>query len=166
VAERNHKNSSAGVLDGGRVFVTTSYGVGSKLFRVFGNGAGQFATEVIWESNRMKSKFNNVAHKDGFIYGLDDGILACLDVATGERRWKGGRYGHGQLLLVDNLLLITTEKGGVALVEATPDAYKEVAFMQAIKGKTWNNPALVGQYLLVRNSEEAACFRLPIVEIQ
>ncbi|HEX9653965.1 MAG TPA: hypothetical protein VGA99_09650 [bacterium] len=108
----------------------------------------------------MKSKFNNVAHRDGFIYGLDDGILACLDLATGQRRWKGGRYGHGQMLLVNDLLLVITEKGNVALVEATPDAFKEIASVPAIEGRTWNNPALAGPYLLVRNSEEAACFKL------
>ena len=114
----------------------------------------------------MKSKFNNVAHRDGFIYGLDDGILACLDLATGQRRWKGGRYGHGQMLLVNDLLLVITEKGNVALVEATPDAFKEIASVPAIEGRTWNNPALAGPYLLVRNSEEAACLKLSTVEIK
>ena len=99
-----------------------------------------------------------------FIYGLDDGILACIDLKEGKRQWKRGRYGHGQMILVGDLLLITTEKGDVVLVEANPREHKEIAHFSAIQGKTWNNPALAGPYLLVRNNREAACYELPLLE--
>ena len=92
------------------------------------------------------------------------GILACIDLKEGKRQWKKGRYGHGQMILVDNLLLITTEKGDVVLVEPNPREHKKIAHFSAIKGKTWNNPALAGPYLLVRNSQEAACYELPLLE--
>ena len=101
---------------------------------------------------------------DRFVYGLDDGILECLDLANGELQWKDGRYGHGQVLLVDRLLLVTTEFGDVALVEANPHEHRELARFAALSGKTWNNPALSGRYLLVRNDQEAACYELPVTE--
>ena len=110
----------------------------------------------------MKTKFTTaVAHKD-HVYGLDDGILQCIDLDTGKQKWKGGRYGHGQLLLVDDLLLIQTEPGAVVLVEANPEKLVERSRLAALKGKTWNNPALVGKYLLTRNDHEAVCYELPL----
>jgi len=147
------------VLPGDRVFVSTGYGVGGRLFRIR-RGAGGWSSEQLWESRGLKAKFTNVVFRDGTIYGLDDGILVALDVESGERRWKRGRYGHGQLLLVDDLLLILSERGEVALVAASPDGYRELGRIVALDGKTWNHPALAGRYLLVRNGREAVCYEL------
>ncbi|MCZ6594463.1 MAG: PQQ-binding-like beta-propeller repeat protein [Bacteroidetes bacterium] len=152
------------VLPGDRVFITTGYGVGSKLIQIDMDANGGLSSTLLWESNRMKAKFSNVIAVGEFIYGLDDGILVCIDLKEGKRQWKRGRYGHGQMILVDDLLLITTEKGDVVLVEPNPEEHKELARFTAIKGKTWNNPALAGPYLLVRNSQEAACYELPLLE--
>jgi len=149
------------VLPEGRVFITSGYGVGSKLIRINRGSDGRLSPTLLWESNRMKAKFSNVIAVGEFIYGLDDGILACIDLREGKRQWKS--YGHGQMILVDNLLLITTEKGDVVLVEPNSQEHKELARFTAIKGKTWNNPALAGPYLLVRNSQEAACYELPVL---
>jgi outer membrane protein assembly factor BamB len=150
------------VLPPDRVFFSTGYGVGGTMLRVSATRDGGVGVERLWQSRGLKSKFANVVHRDGFLYGLDDGILVCLDARTGERRWKRGRYGHGQLLLVRDLLLVTCEDGTVALVEAEPDTWRELGRFQAIEGKTWNHPALVGAYLLVRNAREAACYELPL----
>src|SRR5262249_443709 len=95
------------------------------------------------------------------LYGLDDGILACIDLATGERKWKDGRYGHGQVMLVDDLLLVQTEPGPVALVGADPAGYREGTRLNPLGGKTWKTPALAAGLLLVRNDQEAVCYRLP-----
>ena len=112
----------------------------------------------------MKAKFTNLVQRDGFVYGLDDGILACVDVETGRRRWKGGRYGHGQVLLVGELLLVTTESGEVVLVDAVPEELREVTRFSVFDHKSWNPPALAGRYLLLRTDREAACFRLPVLQ--
>ncbi len=151
------------ILSGDRVFITSGYGVGSKLLKINKDMNGNISPTLLWKSNRMKAKFANVIAIDEFIYGLDDGILACIDLKAGKRQWKKGRYGHGQMILVDNLLLITTEKGDVVLVEPSPEEHKELARFSAIEGKTWNNPALAGPYLLVRNGQEAACYELPVL---
>ena len=109
----------------------------------------------------MKTEFTNVAVVENYIYGLDDGVLACIDPKTGKRLWRDGRYGHGQILAVDDLILVQAEEGDVALVQATPDAFHELGTFPALSSKTWNNPALYGHTLLVRNDREAAAYELP-----
>jgi hypothetical protein len=88
--------------------------------------------------------------------------LVCVDGKNGERTWTGDRFG-GQILLLEaqDLLLILTEEGDIALVKAIPEEYEKVAKMSALFGRTWNHPAVAGDVLLVRNSQEMAAFRLP-----
>ena len=92
--------------------------------------------------------------------GLDEGILACLDASSGELKWKGGRYGHGQLLLAGGHLVITTEDGDLVLVDPTPDGHREIGHVPALDGETWNVPALAGGILLIRNTKEMAAYDL------
>ncbi len=116
----------------------------------------------LWKSIRMKAKFSHLFVRDGFLYGLDDGMFACVDVKDGSLRWKEGRYGHGQGLLVDDLYLLMAESGELILLRPAPDAPNEVARFRVFNSKTWNPIALAGDLLLVRNDREAACLRLPI----
>jgi len=161
--QRQHPNvAQPRPVAGDRVLVSTGYGVGAALFRVVRDPSGGLAAQELWRNLHLKAKFANFVDREGFVYGLDDGILVCLDIETGERRWKGGRYGHGQMLLVDDLLLVSAESGDIVLVEAVPSERHELGRFQAIDGKTWNPPALAGRYLLVRNDREAACLELPI----
>jgi outer membrane protein assembly factor BamB len=111
----------------------------------------------------MKNQFTSSLFHGGFIYGLDESILACLDAATGELKWKGGRYGYGQVMLASGHLIVLTEDGDLALVRATPERHDEVARFSVLEGRTWNHPAMAGGFLLVRNINEMAAFdlRLP-----
>ncbi len=149
-------------LPSDRVFVSTGYGIGCKLFQIQRGENGALHASLIWETNKLKAKFTNVIHRDGYIYGIDDGILVCLDLTNGERKWKAGRYGHGQIISVGDLLLIQAESGNIVLAEVNPQAHVELARFAALNSKTWNNPALAGRYLLVRNDREAACYELPL----
>ena len=126
------------------------------------HGADGWAVAEKWTSNRLKPYFNDFVVHEGHAYGFDGTILACMDVADGGRKWKGGRYGNGQLMLLadQDLLLVTTEEGELVLVSATPGEFKEIARVPGIEGKTWNHPVLAGNILLVRNGEQMAAFRL------
>lgn len=121
---------------------------------------GTWSVEPLWQNRNLKCSYANPILYEGHVYGLDEGILVCLDLETGERAWKRGRYGHGQMLLSDDLLVILSEKGELVLVEATPEEFRELAKIQAIEGKTWNNPVLVDGVALVRNHLEMAAYDL------
>lgn len=145
-----------------RLLVSSGYGVGSELLRIQRDSTGVMSASRIWKSLRLKAKFTNLICRDGYIYGLDDGIMVCLDASSGGQKWKEGRYGHGQEILAGDLLLVTAESGEVILLDPNPQESRELTRFSALKGKTWNPPALAGQYLLVRNDQEAACYRLPL----
>jgi outer membrane protein assembly factor BamB len=110
----------------------------------------------------MKNQFTSSVLLDGFIYGLDDSILACLDATTGELKWKGGRYGYGQVMLASGHLIVLSEDGELALVRATPEGHRETARFPVLEGKTWNHPAMADGVLLVRNVNEMAAFDLRV----
>lgn len=150
------------VVSSNTVFVSSGYGIGAELIEVDRAGEG-WSAERVWKSMRMKAKFTNVARRGEFIYGLDDGMLACLDLTDGSQRWKEGRYGHGQMIMVNGLLILTAEGGDVILLDPTPEGPNELARFNAFDHKQWNPPALAGQLLLVRTDREAACYRLPLV---
>jgi outer membrane protein assembly factor BamB len=138
-------------------------GLGMRRVAVARTGSTWSASER-WQSRSLKPYFNDYVVHNGHAYGFDGSILASVDLADGARKWKGGRYGHGQLILLpeQDLLLILSEEGELALVKATPDRFTEVARVPGIEGKTWNHPVIVGNVLLVRNGEEMAAFRLPV----
>jgi outer membrane protein assembly factor BamB len=143
------------VIGENRVFLSAAYGHGSAVIEISPSGVKQ-----VWANNRMKNKFSGSVLYEGNIYGLDEAILACINAETGELKWKGGRYGYGQVLLASGHLVVSTETGDVVLVKATPESHQELAHFHAVSGKTWNNPAISDGLLLVRNATEMACFRI------
>lgn len=159
---KNPRVSLPLVLPGDRVLLSTGYGVGAELLQVTQENNGWRATRL-WKSLRMKSKFGHCFVLDGFLYGLDDGALACVDLTDGGLKWKGDRYGHGQMMLVGGLLLLMAESGEMVLLEPSPAGPRELSRFKVFKTKTWNPPALAGDLLVVRNDREAAGLRLPTV---
>jgi outer membrane protein assembly factor BamB len=140
-------------------------GQGSGMFRVaVTQGPDGWTTSRRWSTNGLKPYFNDFVVHRGHAFGFDGSILASIDLADGKRKWKGGRYGNGQMVLLadQDLLLVVSEEGELALVSAATDKYSELARVPAIAGKTWNHPVVVGDVLLVRNGEEMAAFRLPV----
>lgn len=147
-----------------RVFVSKGYGEGAMLIRLSTRPDGGFDVSEVWRESRvLRTKFTQVVIRDGHVYGLSDGTLECADLETGKRIWKKGRYGHGQILGVGDLLLVLSESGELFLVEPTPaEPNRVLGRIQALEGPTWNNLALSGDLLLLRNGREAAAYRLPL----
>jgi outer membrane protein assembly factor BamB len=143
------------------VLLGTPMNVGTRAIRIT-KVNGELEAEELWTSRNLKPDFSDMVTHQGYIYGNDAGFLACLDLKTGDRMWKGGRYGKGQVLLLENagLLLVIAENGQVHLVRADPKEFVEVDSFKALAGKTWNHPVVVGDKLYVRNSQEAAAFQL------
>jgi outer membrane protein assembly factor BamB len=154
------------LLGDGHLLVSTSGNTGALGMRrlAVARGPGGWTAEARWTSSGLKPYFNDFVVHEDHAYGFDGFILASIDLADGTRRWKGGRYGHGQMVLLSDqdVLLVLSEEGELALVSATPDRFTELARFPAIQGKTWNHPVVVGDVLLVRNGEEMAAFRLPL----
>lgn len=152
------------VLPGNQVFVSVGYDTGALLVQVERRPDGSWNVEEVWRNKNMKCKMGSCVYHDGYIYGLDDGIFACLDAATGKRKWRGGRYGHGQFVLRGDVFVVQTEESGdVVFVAADPTQHRELARIPALPaGKTWNAPALAGNQLLLRNHFEAVLFELPL----
>jgi outer membrane protein assembly factor BamB len=138
-------------------------GMGTRRLAV-AHGSGRWTVEERWTSNGLKPYFNDFVVHQGHAFGFDGSYLAAIDLEDGKRKWKGGRYGQGQLVLLPDqgLLLVLSEQGELALVKAAPDQFTELARLSAIEGKTWNHPVLVGDLLLVRNGQEMVAFRLPL----
>ena len=153
------------ILDEGRILMGTGYGHGTRLVQLQRNGTA-WAADELWTTNKLKPYFNNIVDHRDYCYGFDGALLACVDLQTGERKWKRGRYGNGQVILLPDgdQLLITAETGELILLNASPDEFEELARVEIFEGKTWNHPVLVGNRLYLRNAEEAACYELSIVE--
>ncbi len=147
------------VVDEQHVFVSSGYGHGATLLKINAADDG-FSVEEVWFNLNMKNKFNPSVLVDDVVYGLDEGILVALDVWTGERHWKGGRYRYGQLLYASGHLIIVSEDGDLALVKATADSHQELVRFSSIPGKTWNVPAIADGRLLVRNQTEMVAYDL------
>jgi len=165
-SDANASTSQPVPIGNDRVILSKGYSIGSELIRI-SNDVEQWRSETIWKESSMKTKMCNVVIHDGFVYGLDDVNLECIELASGIRQWKKRRrpsFGHGQIMLFGDVILMLTETGELLLIEATPEEYRELATLQVLDPEqvTWNNPAFSSPYLLVRNAEEAACYELPL----
>ncbi|MEM6468847.1 MAG: PQQ-binding-like beta-propeller repeat protein [Planctomycetota bacterium] len=148
---------------GESVVIGGSLGTGTRRIRVTRDGES-WSIEEEWTTRDLKPDYNDFVVYEGYAYGFDSGIFACIDLETGDREWKRGRYGNGQVLLLEDKgqLLIAAEQGDLVLARATPEKLDQVAKLNALDGKTWNHPVLIGNRLYVRNAQEAACYEMPI----
>jgi outer membrane protein assembly factor BamB len=159
VNQGNRNNAQPVILGPNRFLLSAGYGTGCRAVEISKNDGG-FAARSLWQNTSLKNKFTSSVFWQGCVFGLDEDILVCLDAQTGERKWKDGRYGYGQVLLAGGNLIILSGSGELALVRANPDRYEELARFQAIEGKTWNHPALAGGRIFIRNAVQMACFDL------
>ena len=151
------------LVSGNSILVGGSLGAGAHRITV-SKSSDDWTVENDWTSRALKPDYNDSVLYDGYVYGFDSGIFCCIDFETGERAWKRGRYGNGQVLLLadQGQLLVISEKGQLVLIKATPEKLTEIARHDIFDGKTWNHPVLVGDRLYIRNAQEAACFKMPL----
>jgi outer membrane protein assembly factor BamB len=159
VKAHNRNNAQPVLLGTNRFLLSAGYGTGSKEVEVSQTSTG-FTAKTLWQNTNLKNKFTSSVFLHDYIYGLDEDMLVCLDPQTGERKWKEGRYGYGQIVAVGDYLIVLGGEGQLALVKASPDHFEEVGRFQAIEGKTWNHPAMFDGKILVRNAVQMACFDL------
>ncbi len=153
-------NAAQPIVQRDRVFLSSGYTIGCVLLEVKRDGEGWKVGEVWRKDNKFKLKFNDAILYEGHLYGLDEGILACYEFATGEQKWKKGRFGYGEIVLLGDTLVVLAEDGSLAAVKASPDSFEELARVEVLDGKTWNHPAFARGFLYVRNDREAACLDL------
>lgn len=140
--------------------LSAGYGKGAEAIRIKETSKG-FVTENVWKSKNLKTKFSTPVLKEGYLYGLSESSLTCLDSRTGELKWHGKKYGYGRILLAEDKLFVLGNTGMLSIVRATPDSFEEIVSHQILsKERCWNGPALVGGYLVVRNGSEIACYDL------
>ena len=153
--------SQVTIVDESHVLVSKGYGVGAELLEIRRAEGDKLSVHSVWKrANVLKTKLTSPIIRDGYAYALSDGILECVDVQTGDRIWKKGRYQHGQLLLLGDKLLVHAENGFLALVDATPDGFQEHGRFSTIDGICWNTIAVYERYVLVRSELEAACIEI------
>lgn len=159
VLQGNRNIAQPVILNSNRFLLSAGYGTGCAAVEI-ANNSGHLSARQVWRNKSLKNKFTSSVFWRGYVYGLDEDILTCLDAETGAQKWKAGRYGYGQLLLASGRLIILSGTGEIAIVRATDERWQELCRFAAIRGKTWDHPALVGGRLLVRNSAEMACYDL------
>jgi outer membrane protein assembly factor BamB len=148
------------------VLISSETDLGTALLDIRRNG-DSWNVSRRWQSKKLQPSFNDFVIHNGSIFGFDGATFCCVDLQTGIPRWKEGRYGHGQVVLLSDssVLLVAGEKGQVVLLEANPEENKELGRFQAIEGKTWNHPAVSRNRLFVRNGEEIACYELALKRV-
>lgn len=150
------------VIDGSSLMLPSGVGAGTRRIDVTSTDGRLQATEA-WTAPRLKPDFNDFVVHNGFAYGFGGSLICCIDLKSGQQKWKRGRYGKGQILLLreSELLLVMGEYGDIVLLKADPSGHQELAKVKALDGKTWNHPVVIGDRLYIRNSQEASCWTLP-----
>ncbi|MDA7934289.1 PQQ-binding-like beta-propeller repeat protein [Akkermansiaceae bacterium] len=151
-------NCASPLIVGNTVITSSGYGYGTHRIEIEKVENG-FEAKELWHSLKLKAKFADMIIDDGYLYGLNDGRLTCLDLETGKSTWRGGNYGHGQLLGVGEHMIVQSEQGDVYVIELNPEDEIVVSEFDALDHRTWNHPALAGRILLVRNDREAVAFK-------
>jgi outer membrane protein assembly factor BamB len=155
-------NSQAVPVGDDRVWISKGYGTGAALFLV-SEADGEWSTTKIWENARvLKTKYTNIVAVDDLAYGLSDGILECVRISTGERVWKKGRFNHGQILMINDIIVVQDEDGPLHFLRPHETGFDTLLTVEALEGISWANPAVYDNKLIVRNGTTVACYALPI----
>lgn len=155
-------NCSAPVWQDDMVFTASDYGTGGAMLKLASSGKTTTAT-LAYRTNKMKNHHGGMVALKGFLYGADDATWTCLDLATGTVKWQNRSVGKGSLTLADGKLILRSESGPVALVEATAEDYREISQFApgSPSGKqTWPYPVVAAGRLFLRDQDILQCYDL------
>lgn len=144
---------------GSHVFLSSGYNKGASMVKITKSDT-VWKAELLWSNNEFRNHFNSSVSHEGYIYGFDNGLLKCINALTGQMQWQVRGYNKGSLIIAGKILVVLGERGNLALVEATPEAFSEITSIQALDGKCWTSPSLAKGKIFVRNQQELKCFRL------
>lgn len=138
------------VVDGDKIFLLLDR-TDSVLLRI-SQGNGGLQAEAVWKGRDLKGAYNVPIHHKGFIYGYSGHFLACVDAAGGQLKWKSRPPGRGFMSLVDDRLVVMTEKGALHIVSASPDGYREEASLDLFGKESWTPPSIARGRIFARSS--------------
>ncbi len=157
-------NGTTPIIVDDKIYISTGYNVGCGLFRFTGSDL-----EEIYTSKRMRNHFNNSILFQGHLYGFDGNsdlgrvvTLTCMEFHTGKVMWKQRGLGCGSLMIADGKLLILSEKGDLAVSNATAEGFEELSRPEFLTGRCWTIPVLLNGRVYGRNAAGTlTCRALP-----
>ena len=154
-------NAADPIVFGDEIFITAGYGHGAALVKMTPDGL-----QEIWQNKNMRSQMSGPVLIDGFVYGIDDNQLACVDWKTGKQRWSEKAPKKGSLCAAKDKLIVIGEKGKLFIVQASPDGYQEIASAQVLSDRCWTMPVLANGRIYVRNAVKNKPSKLICVDVQ
>lgn len=164
----NVSTASSPVVGGDIVYCSAGYGVGAGAVQILKQGEQWTAKELWRQPNKLMSHWSTPVYHNGYLYGIfgfkeyGKAPFKCVELKTGKEMWSQPGFGPGGVLLVDGHVLVLSDRGYLALVEANPKSFKEVARTKAVEGKCWNAPALSNGRIYARSTKEGACLDVSV----
>ena len=156
------------VVAGEWVYCSAGYGVGAGLYKI-SNKNGKLTSSEIWrKKNDMFNHWSTPIYYNGHLYGMfsfkkyGNGPLQCIELSTGEIKWSKDGYGPGNVILSGDKLIALADNGELAVVQATPRKYDELARKKVLRGKCWSTPILSNGLVLARSTQEAVCLDVSV----
>jgi outer membrane protein assembly factor BamB len=141
-------NATTPIVSGSDIFISSNYNVGGAVYKF----DGKTLTEI-WKNKNMRNHFNNCVLWQDNLYGFDADQFRCIDFKTGAVKWTQKGLGMGSVMIADGKLIVLGDKGTLAIVDAAPDSYKEIARANVLGGLCWTVPVLSGGKIFCRNHE-------------
>lgn len=148
-------NCCTPVAAGDMVFTATGYGKGGSMVQLTSSG-GETSARFGWHSNDMQVQHGGLVLLDGHVYAANEQALVCIELKSGDVKWKERCVGKGSVTLADGKLIVRSENGPVAMVEASPAGYRELGkFDQPNRtgSRAWSYPVVAGGKLFLRDQD-------------
>ena len=147
-------NIATPVVRGNRVFLSSDYGTGAALLEMVPSGGGITAREVYFTREMRNHHATSVLVGD-YLYGFNSAILTAMKFDDGQVAWRSRDFPKGSLVFADERLYLYSERGDVALAEASPSGYREHGRFQLQTGSlpTWSHPVVSGGKLFLRDQD-------------